>query len=93
MRVRLAFALRSRQTSPPMRPGEREGTARPPARTKPHGVRLVLPGRGVVAVAGEEELVEARADLAVRRLDERQAEVLRRVLDAVQVARDLAVAA
>ena len=39
-------------------------------------------------VAVEQDLVDQRADLVVRRLDQRQPQVARRVLDAVEIARD-----
>ena len=50
----------------------------------------VLPGLRVVVVAEQQRLIDERADLAFRRFDQRQPQVARRELDAVEVARDVA---
>src|SRR5213592_2877302 len=64
---------------------ERERAAGP---HRAHDERAVLAGGGVVVEAEEEELIDRRADLARRGLDQPQAEIARRRLDAVEVARD-----
>src|SRR6185369_17809020 len=51
-----------------------------------------VPSRfGVVVKAVEQQLVDLRADGALARFDERQPQLLRRVLDAVEVAREPAI--
>jgi len=50
--------------------------------------RRVSSGHGVVLVTGQQNLIERRADAAVAGLDDGEAEVARRVLDAIEVAGD-----
>src|SRR5262249_41659408 len=47
--------------------------------------------RGIPVVAEEQQTIDDRADAARRRLDEREAHVARRVVDAGEVAREPAV--
>src|SRR5439155_20181864 len=53
-----------------------------------HHDGAVAGGDGVVVVAVEEERVDERSDLSPRSLDEREAQIARRVLDAEEVARE-----
>ena len=60
--------------------------------SEPHEVEdrgAVAAGLGVVLVAVEQDLVDGGADLPARRVHQREAEVLRRVLDAEEVVGDL----
>src|SRR4029079_6959270 len=57
----------------------------------PHHREAVLPARRVVVEAREQKLICRTADLPIRSLDERQAQIARSVLDAVEVMRQPAV--
>ncbi len=65
--------------------------ATPPARTTRITARLYLPRGRVVVEAGQQQLVDGAADLVIRRLHQRQLQVARPVLDAVEVPRQPAV--
>src|SRR5688500_340385 len=85
---------RSRASCPAREPPERRDPEHGPRAPEPresHDDEAVLPGRRVVREAVEERLIELRPDLPLPRLDEAEAHITRRVLDAVEVARDLAV--
>ena len=58
---------------------------------EPRDEQAVAPRRRVVVKAAQQDLVAERAGLAVRRLEQRELEIARRVVDAVEVARDHAV--
>ena len=65
--------------------------AAPARRSDAHDDEAVAARHRVVVIAVEQQRVDGRADLALRRLDERQAQVARAVLDAEEVAREPAV--
>ena len=52
-----------------------------------HGDRAVLTGRRIVVETEQENFIDRRADLIVRRLHQSQADIARRILDAVEILR------
>src|SRR5207249_11342806 len=69
---------------------ERHDRGQPARPDQAEGEPAVASGLRVVAVAEQEETIRERADAAVRRFHQPEAQILRRVLDAEEVARDLA---
>ena len=81
----MASSFRQRTAS---RPASARKTSRGPDAHEADHERRVAAGGGVIAVTGHQHLVERGADASAARLDDRHAEVARRVVDAVQVAGD-----
>jgi len=50
-----------------------------------------LPCGGIVVIAEQQQLVDRRADLSVRRFDHREPKIARGVVHAVEVARDFSI--
>src|SRR5439155_5136052 len=69
---------------------EREERERSPRAHGAERERAVFSDPRIVVVTEQKELIDDRAELALRGLDEREAKVLRRVFDAEEVTRDLA---
>src|SRR5581483_12365555 len=47
--------------------------------------QTVFAGHGIVTVAVQQDAIDRRSDLAVRRFDQRETQIFRRILDAVKI--------
>src|SRR5579884_2023898 len=56
-----------------------------------HNQRSVLTGLRIVVIAEQENLIDRRADAVVRSLDQRKLQIFGLIVDAVQVAREMAI--